>query len=294
MTGGIEMNRKKNVLKRLSKIISSDEGGDVVVVHPDYIGGSWTHIAIEFVNSQTFVDNPPDEYPGIYFGECDLKRSARYARCVLYHELGHVVLGSVYEIMSEFYDRNLYRGPIFDKYRDILPMEKRMKILNNIDIQEPVSKGYPFKSRSAERLAIREEIKREINHVIRLKTSQRYNISNAAMPWEIEKMIEEFEADIFAAANTSIREVLQTRRESKRRDSKSKYDKRDRNAYESMLRRMFRNQIIRKNLWIFKLKRFVYDEHWYEDLKPKMITVDLTDNSNLGKMNFENLSFKTE
>ena len=57
---------------------------------------------------------------------------------------------------------------------------------------------------------------------------------------------------------------------------------------------MFRNPTIRKNLWIFKLKRFVYDESWYEDLKPQMITLNMTTNSNLGKIDFQNLFVKTE
>ena len=136
---------------------------------------------------------------------------------------------------------------------------------------------------------IRSEIKREIKRAIRLKTVGRHNISDIAKPWVMEKMIEEFEADMFAAANTSVREVLQTRRESTRRDSKLKCDKQYSNTYESILRRMFRNQIIRKNLWVYRLKRFVIDKSWYENLQPKMITSDLT-----RKISFQNQSFKTE
>lgn len=288
------MNRKKNVLKRLSKIITTDESGHRVVVHLDDRRASWNEILIEFIGTDSFVDNPPDDYPIIYFAECDLKRSARYARCVLYHELGHAVLGSVYEIMPEFYDKNLYRGAIFDKYKHTLPMEKRTKILDRINKQETYTNTFHSNSRVIERLMIHSEIKREIIHAIRLKTFRKYNISDIARPWEIEEVIEEFEADMFAAANTSIREVLQTRRESTRRDSKLKYDKYASNAYESMLRQMFRNPTIRKNLWIFKLKRFVYDESWYEDLKSQMITLNMTTNSNLGKIDFQNLFVKTE
>lgn len=255
------MNRKKKrrMIKR-EYVKNTHIEQDTNVVKFDQIRHSVNEttdqIKVEFYgwNQESQCSAYECDRPKIYMQNDAYNTCKRYAKYVLYHEIGHALLHFPYVINLELFDYDLYHNEILylishmnDHVHDGLLLAKSKT--EQICDESSIWKGN-------ERSLIRERIK-DIMFDFVIRNPDRYRtfatpyIYESRSNW-VSMIVNEFEADIFAAVNLNQRNPMKNFNYAKRIYFKTDRQKICAKVNGEILNKIMHDPLVKERLWIYK------------------------------------------
>ena len=192
--------------------------------------------------------------PIICISDLVYRLSKRYAKYVFYHEIGHAFLHFPYIINLELFDYDLYMDDVLfpqvyynNAIRENMLQMQLEKLRASHDLK--IWKG-------TERFIIRQRIE-DIMNDFAIRNPKKYQLLitpfqyYSPSDWQ-EKIVNEFEAHIFAVVNLNQRNLSKTLRYAMRVYAASKEAKICTIATAEIVTKIMHDPLVKERLWIYK------------------------------------------
>ena len=244
--------------------------------HPNQ---DFVNVCLHGLGNCTGMVPGPTHRPYIYINWDVQRYSKEYARCVLWHEIGHGFLHSSYVMDIDLFDGQLYTQRLrfnmnldsvktslsntYSDWKNLLSNSELTRIIKYINgkscntAEDYITKGDIRNIVWTHILDIFNGL--EFSDPVAYRSILRKFRSHSNRNY-MTLLIEDIEADLFVAANISPKAMIRTRKTCTRLDKTTKTGKVFLKSYEKLLQKVLGNDLIQMSLPIYKVNIIMNEE----------------------------------